>query len=578
MNPTLKFIVAFGSISTVFSGTSFPLQAQTTPPPGVDLPPTTPGTIEQTLPTPSETTPLPTPNLQPPPDPNLKVPDLLNPPETGNLPEQRFPIKRVEVLGNTVLQPEIAKLVQPFENREVTFNELIGLRSAITQLYIDNGYVTSGAFLPNNQDLSDGIAQIQVVEGEIEQIEIRGLKRLRESYVRDRITLGTDPPLNQQRLEQELQLLQLDPLIEKIETELTAGSAPGQNVLLVDIDQAPGFQTNLAFDNYRAPSIGTLQGTVEAAHNNVLGFGDRFFGTYSISEGLNTFDLGYNIPINARNGSVGVQFSNSDSEIVEAAFRDLGIKSDAQTLSFNIRQPIIRRPEQEFALGLSFDLRRSQTFLLDDIPFSFSPGPRAGESKVRALRFTQDWIDRKAQRILAARSQFSWGLNIFDATVNDTGPSAEFFSWLGQFQWVQQLSARHLMVTQIRAQLTPNSLLPLEKFSIGGIDTVRGYAQNQLLADNGVLASVELRIPLLSDVDRLQLTPFFEMGKVWNNSELDLDQSTLASIGLGARWHICKGLRARVDFGVPLINTNDRGNSLQEAGFYFSLQYTPPGW
>ncbi|WP_299405513.1 ShlB/FhaC/HecB family hemolysin secretion/activation protein [Acaryochloris sp. IP29b_bin.148] len=574
----MRFIVGFGSVSVVFSGASIPAQAQTSVPPGVDLPPTTPSTIERTLPTPSETAPRSIPNLEAPPDSNLKVPDLLNPPEPGNLPEQRFPVRQIEVLGNTVLQYEITQLVTPFENRDVTFNELIGLRSAITQLYIDNGYITSGAFLPNNQDLSDGVVQIQVVEGEIERIEIRGLKRLRESYVRDRINLGTDPPLNQQRLERELQLLQLDPLIEKIETELTAGSTPGQNILLVDIDQAPGFQTNLAFDNYRAPSVGTLQGTVDIAHNNVLGFGDRIFGTYSLSDGLNTFDLGYNVPINARNGSVGVQFSNSDSEIVEAAFRDLGIKSDSQTLSFNLRQPIIRNPEQELALGLGFDLRRSQTFLLDNIPFSFSPGPREGESKVRVLRFTQDWIDRKAQRILAARSQFSWGLNIFDATVNDTGPSAEFFSWLGQFQWVQQLSARHLMVTQVRAQLTPDSLLPLEKFSMGGIDTVRGYAQNQLLADNGVLASVELRIPLLSDVDRLQLTPFVEMGQVWNNSGLDLEQSTLASIGLGARWNIYKGLRARVDFGIPLINTSDRGNSLQEAGFYFSLQYTPPGF
>jgi hemolysin activation/secretion protein len=56
-----------------------------------------------------------------------------------------------------------------------------------------------------------------------------------------------------------------------------------------------------------------------------------------------------------------------------------------------------------------------------------------------------------------------------------------FFSWMGQFQWVQRLSPRVLMLAKINTQLTPDSLLSLEKISIGGVDTVRGYGQNQLM-------------------------------------------------------------------------------------------------
>jgi len=44
-------------------------------------------------------------------------------------------------LGGTVLQDQIAALTKSFENREVTFEDLIGC--CITQLYIENGYVTS---------------------------------------------------------------------------------------------------------------------------------------------------------------------------------------------------------------------------------------------------------------------------------------------------------------------------------------------------------------------------------------------------------------------------------------------------
>jgi hypothetical protein len=71
-------------------------------------------------------------------------------------------------------------------------------------------------------------------------------------------------------------------------------------------------------------------------------------------------------------------------------------------------------------------------FLLDDIPFSFSEGPQDGKSKVAVLRLFQDWVNRDAKRVLAARSQFSIGLNAFGATKNDGSvPDGQFFAWLG---------------------------------------------------------------------------------------------------------------------------------------------------
>ncbi|MGB3650239.1 MAG: ShlB/FhaC/HecB family hemolysin secretion/activation protein, partial [Rivularia sp. (in: cyanobacteria)] len=66
------------------------------------------------------------------------------------------------------------------------------------------------------------------------------------------------------------------------------------------------------------------------------------------------------------------------------------------------------------------------------------------------------------------------------------------------------------LLTSINTQLTPDSLLSLERFSIGGVDTVRGYRQNQLVSDNGVLGAVELRIPLTENPKNLQVNPFVE--------------------------------------------------------------------
>jgi hemolysin activation/secretion protein len=550
--------------------------AQSPPPPGLIIPPTAPDAVEQTLPKPSSS-PLPLPAETPtlPPKLKLQTPPTQDSPEVTSPSGDRFFIKKVEVLGNTVLDEEITTLTQPYQNRSVTFEELLGLRSAIVKLYIKNGYITSGAFLPNNQDLSTGIVQIQVVEAKLEQIEIGGLRRLREGYVRSRLQRATSTPLNQQRLEEALQLLQLDPLIEQVNAQLAAGSTPGSNILRVSLKEAPAFHTALVIDNNQSPSIGSIQGNIEVSHDNLLGFGDRLSARYGRTEGLDLYDINYTILVNARNGTLNFRYNNGDSRIIGEYFRKLGIRSEAQTYSLGFRQPIIRTPTSEFAFGLSLDLRRSQTYIFNDRPYSFTESPENGESKVTVIRFSQDWVNRGTRRVLAARSQFSLGIDAFDATINNTGTDGQFFSWLGQFQWVQQLSPRNLLVARIDAQLTPDSLLSLERFSIGGVDTVRGYRQNQLVADNGILGSVEVRVPLTSDPKVLQLVPFFEIGTVWNNREIDPDPATIASLGLGSRWLINPNLSLHLDYGIPLVSVGDRGNSLQENGLYFSVRYQP---
>ncbi|MEL7314764.1 MAG: ShlB/FhaC/HecB family hemolysin secretion/activation protein [Cyanobacteria bacterium J06559_3] len=573
---------------------SQPTQAQT-PPPDIpdDLPDPDelPDPVEETLPEPFE----PLPEIPPEPDDPVELEETdptvpgLEGPDTA--PPVTFFLEDIQVVGNTIFQDEIEALVRPLEGREVAFEELLTLRTEITRLYVSNGYISSGAFVPTNQVLNDGIDEIQVIEGDLEQVQINGLNRLREGYVRDRITRAASPPLNVQRLEEGLQLLQVNPLLQTVDAELTAGSGPGQNVLILDLAEADPFAIDLSLDNYRAPSIGSRQEGITASHLNLLGFGDRLSAGFDSTDGLETYQISYTVPINSLDGTFQVRYDNSQSRIVEPdEFEELNIRSDSETLSVGLRQPLNRSLTNEFALGISFDVRTSRSFLTDpiegEIPFSFSIGPEDGVSKVRVLRFSQEWVNRDIDTVLAARSQFSLGLDVFDATVDDssdfdpasgippddTGTDGRFFAWLGQFQWVEQFSPSTLLVTRLNAQLTPDSLLPLERFSVGGIDTVRGYAQNQIVTDNAITASTELRFTVAED---LQLTPFIDAGGGWNNQTPNPDPSFLLGVGLGLRWRPTNDFSLRVDYGIPLISPGDEGDSLQENGFYISINMRP---
>ena len=557
-------------------GLNFPAIAQIRDLPDSPIPaitPVDPNDQYQPPPVPSE---FPSPILIQPPISPSPTPDSRNDrtPTAAERPVLHFFVDRIDIVGATVLEVEIAALVTPLEQQTLTLDQLLKLRTEITQLYVENGYTTSGAFLPNNQDLSDGMIQIQVVEGELEDLQIQGLNRLKKGYVRDRIARGTATPLNQKSLEDALQLLQLNPLIRRVDAELTAGSTPGRSLLRVDIERSPDLHIGVAFDNARNPAIGSLQGSIDVAHDNVLGYGDRLAGSYHVTDGLNLFDIGYTFPINAKDGTIGVQYNNGESHIIEEAFQREEIRSHYQTLSFNLRQPIIKKPNREIALGLTFDLRQSKSFL-GDIPFSFNLGPDQGLSKVRTLRLSQEWVQRQPSNVFALRSQFNLGLDIFDATTNDIGPSATFFSWLGQAQWVQQLPWRSLFIARLNTQLTPDSLLSLEKIGIGGIHSVRGYTQTQNLTDNGIFGSIEWRVPLTQNPNTLQISPFLDAGTGWNNFEANPTSPTLVGLGLGLRWQPISDLNLRLDYGIPLITLNEPNESLQESGLYFSIRYQP---
>lgn len=103
--------------------------------------------------------------------------------------------------------------------------------------------------------------------------------------------------------------------------------------------------------------------------------------------------------------------------------------------------------------------------------------------------------------MLAARSTLSFGLDALGATTHGgDAPDGRFFAWLAQLQWGHRLPERYRgseLIARLDAQLTGDRLLSLEKFGMGGLRTVRGYQENQLVRDNGIAGSVELRVPVL---------------------------------------------------------------------------------
>ncbi|MBD2294392.1 ShlB/FhaC/HecB family hemolysin secretion/activation protein [Anabaena sphaerica FACHB-251] len=501
-------------------------------------------------------------------------------PSLGDIPGT-ITVTKFEVIGSTVFsQEELANKLKDFTNTPISFAELLKAKEVINELYLEQGYITSGAFIPP-QELKDGVVKIAVIEGKVESINISGLNRLRPGYVRSRLALATKAPLDQNRLLQALQMLQLDPLIANLSAELAAGSRAGVSVLEIKVREADAFSGQISIDNQRSPSVGSVRRQLQINHNNLFGFGDRFRVGYINTDGSNSLDdLSYTFPINPHNGTIGLSYSRTSTNIIEDPFNVLDIQSASRNYQLTYRQPLYQSPTKEFTMGLTASRQESETTLLGEA-FPLSPGANdQGEVRISALRFFQEYTQRDSQQVFAMRSQFNLGINAFNATNNDTEPDSQFLTWRGQTQYLRLLTPDTTLLLRSDIQLSDRPLVALEQFSAGGQQSVRGYRQDYLLADNGLFASAEVRTAILRVPKwqtTLELSPFFDLGTVWNHSSSDVDikQKTLFSVGVGLRLLVGQNFNARFDWGIPLVNVDKTGNTLQENGLYFSIEYRP---
>jgi hemolysin activation/secretion protein len=549
--------------------TSMHAQAQT----NLDVvQPTRPQPEEPTFPKEPQQPPLVRPELPP-------VPPL-SPDESKRLPLRQFRLRQVIITGSTVFSEEaLAAVAEPYLNRSVSSEDLEALRRALTRLYVDAGYINSGAALPD-QTITNGTVTYRIIEGALTDVAFSGKRWFRDGYLRRRLTLGIAPPLNVNRLQTRLYRLQQDDRIKQLNAELRPGIRPGESELHVLVSERSPYFMALEFNNYQSVTIGAERGLLTVAHRNLTGHGDLLNFTYGRSAGLDLqVDTSYTLPLTARDTTISLRYERNNSSVISGSFDALDITSQSETWTFNLRHPFYRDLRREFALILGGRRAQSESFLLDS-PFSFSLGTENGESIVTTLNLTGEWSDRTPKAVLAVQSRFSLGVDLLGATTHSDRdiPDSRFFAWLGQFQWARRITERDLQIRfRLLWQLSTDPLLPTEQIAVGGRFSVRGYRENQLIRDNALMVSMETVIPLVQRrgwADFVYVIPFIDFGRGWNQKVVTPDPTNLASMGLGMQWAATVRLfipirtQLEVWWGYKLLDVDTEGGNLQDKGLH----------
>lgn len=511
-------------------------------------------------------------------------------------------VREIRVLGSTVFTAEeLATITARYVNRSLTSEDLSILRRELTDLYVRDGYINSGALIPD-QTLTEGVITVEIVEGRLTDMEVQEPRWFRAERIRKRLETVADGPLNIQSLQERLQLLEQDPRIRRFAAELRPGYRPGEARLSVAIEEESPYGVSAGFNNYQSPTVGSSRVAFGAVHDNLTGFGDVLSVSTGWSSGVSPqITATYEIPLTAQDTSLVFSYTKNDFTVVEAPFDSLDVVSESSGIGLELRHPIYRTLNTELVVGVSAERTSNRTFLLGET-FSFSLGAKDGESNVTALRTSQQWTRRSQNQAVAFESRFSFGINLFGATIHgddsiyrqievEDPPDGRFFAWLGKFQWARRMR-RALLIFRTDVQLAADPLLATEQLPIGGRNSVRGYRENQLVRDNAVISSLESRLTLVSDrswARSLELAPFFDFGEGWHTTPeaagrgrilLPVPPSRIYSAGVGVRWNGMFGDSPRwnpqfeVYWGEGLVDldtANSIGGSLQDAGIHFSF-------
>ena len=108
------------------------------------------------------------------------------------------------------------------------------------------------------------------------------------------------------------------------------------------------------------------------------------------------------------------------------------------------------------------------------------------------------------------------------------------------------------LIGRLNGQYADEPLIPGEQFGIGGVDSVRGIGERALTGDRATMFSVEVWAPAV--VRGLRLLGFLDAGRIDQSNALagEIDDTSVVTAGIGARWAWGRRLNAAIDFGYVL--------------------------
>jgi hemolysin activation/secretion protein len=505
--------------------------------------------------------------------PALRMPSLGKPAIAADH-KPLFVLRGVSLAGaSAVPQDQLATAYQPYLGKTVSQADLTAIAQAISDLYRVVGLHLSRAIIPP-QDIQGGEVRIQVIEGGIADVELKG-EGAEQFGVRSLLDpVLAEHPSRLATLERQLLLINGLPGVSITDSAIEEIGGPTGRFRLVLSLKTWHVYTSVGLDNLGSSSVGPWQTHATGAFNSYLLPGDTLGLNLSTTPNdvreLGFGRLFYDAPV----GTDGLRLGGSAlySEVRPGDDRRL-VNDTTVTEAVELHGSFAAIQSQRSSLTLTVAAGLSNVSERD----VFGP---VYDDHIRTIGLTSDyrWLDgfggnndltvsyRQGLDILGASHFGDDSLSRFDASPG----FSVLDSWLTRYQTLSDAWSVKLAAA---SQIASGPLFTSQQFYLGGAAFGRGYGSAEISGDNGIAGSAELRFDQKLNLRYLsgyQLYGFVDAGAVWNDGYRLADGLALTSAGGGVRFFMGDDLQADIGVAFPL-SYRAPDNSMRSARLLLSL-------
>lgn len=474
-------------------------------------------------------------------------------------------LNKVVFKGNHVFtDTQLQALFKPYLHQQITLAQFLQGLQAVTDLYQNNGYFLSKALLPP-QAIVNGVVQVTVVEGFINQVEVQGVTgKKRDMLLKYGAAIEQIRPIKLADLERYLLLINDIPGIQvKSVIEPDPKVPLGSKLSLVT--QYSPLQTVVTHDNYQTLYLGPQETTVYASLNSFITPGGTLAARVleaNTAAKLKYYELQYKQVVGINGLVLGIDGANT---ITHPGFilTPLEILGSSANATFNATYPIIRSRQQSFYVTGQFDYMNN---------FSNFLGEQLYYDKIRDFTLSGQFNNTVWKGDNSVVLALDKGFNILGA--NGRGfrsradASSEFFKANLTVSRDQSLGSHLSAFILVTSQYANRALLAAEQMVFGGPSIGRGYDMAQFIGDQGVAGKAELRwttAPNWKIIKQVQYYTFYDAGMVTNYLSGSLSMSG-TSTGAGLRSSLFSHVNIEGFLAKPLTAPNATQVILQENG------------
>ena len=514
----------------------------------------------------------------------LKKVNLRPLPDEAAVSSYREALKAEGVLA---IEPSLATLdrksletgITPLLGQPLNKDQIDKVRALVLATLSKEGSMLADIYFPP-QRTEDGYLVVIVSPAKVGKVVATGQK----FYDGDKLTcaLRTQPgeQVNLQYLTEDLLWLNRTPW-RVTDMSYAPGENPGEaDITLATTDRKP-FRPYVSLDNTGTRATGLGRYKVGVSYGNPFGFFDHridYSYTRSNLDGvLNSHGLSYSMPVFGRN-TLTLSAARTDVDVLVSS-GDARVKSANTSFSASLNRalPALRNAPNfvhEGTLGIDYKKLGSNVLFGGTQAFATQP-----EIMSLYMDYSAGLSDKYGKTNSYTRLVLSPGFgfgNNTNAEFDTVRTGAKNSYW-----YVKETIDRSVKLPKnwglrgvINAQYAPDILLFSERMALTGANAVRGYYEDSLYADSGVMLNLELQAPpktfKVGDKQaQLQAFGFYDIGRGFNNTadvNTDLNtrqkNNTVSSFGVGARFSLSPLVQLNGTLGVAQQGLNNRGDDV----------------